>query len=184
MNIAPIQSGNTNLFILKSHMPITLHISQKIARKIKAEGIGRIPTAEDPFLDWHAHLFTHNRAQFILITNSRSLFCTFFHGAGITDENRFLQSLTDSLKNILHYINLDMIFARRIAPNLDSVRIGAMHDKRIIGSMNEQFFQAKVILDTEDTDPTDLTLKVNGVIMSLIKNRDPVEAFVRMENRD
>jgi hypothetical protein len=41
-----------------------------------------------------------------------------------------------------------------------------------------------VILDTEDTDPTDLTLKVNGVIMSLIKNRDPVEAFVRMENRD
>jgi len=166
------------------YMPVTLHISQKIARKIKAQGTSRLSAAADPYLDWHARLFTHNRAQYIIAANSRSLFCVFFHGAGITDENLLLQSLTDSLKSVLHHSNLDIIFARRIAPNLDTIRIGAMHDKRIIGSMNEQIFQAKVVLDTEDTNPTDLALKVNGVIMSLIKKQDPVEAFVRMENRD
>ena len=44
------------------------------------------------FADWSAHLFTAERTQYILISNTASLYSMVMFGRGITDDCRFIVS--------------------------------------------------------------------------------------------
>jgi len=49
-------------------------LSRKLATKIKTGPKICAPPDPNPFADWSAHLFTANRAQYIVITNTASLY--------------------------------------------------------------------------------------------------------------
>jgi hypothetical protein len=113
-----------------------IRLSKKLSVKIKEPNLPWLPPDSNPFLDWHAHLFTCNRAQYIMATNSTSLFSVFMHGAGVTDYGEFISRLSDTLKEVLHEIGADLIFHRIIVPGLKDVRFAKSQDRRVIGSMN------------------------------------------------
>ena len=48
--------------------------SKKLSKKLKEPNLPALAPAANPFLDWHARLFTHQRAQYIMVSNSASLF--------------------------------------------------------------------------------------------------------------
>ena len=45
-------------------------LSRKLAQKLKVTPKVCIPLDPNPFADWSAHLFTVDRAQYIILTNS------------------------------------------------------------------------------------------------------------------
>jgi len=66
-------------------------LTQKLARKIKLPPLPVQPLGQNPFIDWTAHLFTAERAQYIIVTNTAALYSLIMHGRGITNRNRFFQ---------------------------------------------------------------------------------------------
>lgn len=59
-------------------------LSQRLARKLKIDGLRSLPLNENPFADWSAHLFTIARTQYIIVVNTKSLYSVLLYGKPIT----------------------------------------------------------------------------------------------------
>ena len=155
--------------------------SKRLSEKLKEPALPASPLCANPFLDWHAHLFIHRRAQYIMVSNSASLFSVFMHGAGVTDFTTFYKRMNDTLKDVLHGIGADRIFQEIIAPNSRKVRLAKSQDRRVIGAMNDNIQFAKAVLDDEQISPYDLSFRINKNIHLFLKEGYPVEAFLGMK---
>ncbi len=72
-------------------------LSQKLSDRIKAETLATLPLDENPFADWSAGLFLIGRPQYILVTNTKSLYSTVLPAKGVTDEMTFIERALSSL---------------------------------------------------------------------------------------
>jgi hypothetical protein len=158
-----------------------VRLSKKLSTKIHEPDLPAILPDSHPYLDWHAHLFICNRAQYIMVTNSTSLFSVFMHGAGVTDSGKFLDRFNDTLKDVLHGIGADPIFQKIIVPGMKGVRFAKAQDKRIISSMNDNIGFAKEVLIDENPSPYDLTFRVNENIHSSTGYVRTTELFLSMK---
>ena len=59
-------------------------LSQKLNAKIKVGALRALPLHEKPLADWSAHLFVAGRTQYLLLSNTRSLYSTVMYGKGVT----------------------------------------------------------------------------------------------------
>jgi hypothetical protein len=158
-----------------------IRFSKMLSDKIHESDLSVVSSAENPYLDWHAHIFRHRRAQYIMVSNSKSLFSIFMHVAGVTNFQRFFERMRDILRDTLHDIGADLIYQRIIAPNTGSILLAKAQDKRIISSMNDHIGFAKAILDDEEISPYDLSFRINENILTIIKYATPKEAFLGMD---
>lgn len=60
-----------------------------------------LPRHENPFADWSAGLFLVDRSQYILLTNTKSLYSTVLPGKGITEEKTFIEQALSSLRKFM-----------------------------------------------------------------------------------
>jgi len=65
-----------------------LRLTAKLTRKLGMAPLPALPRDQgmNPLLDWHAHLFTVQRQQNILATNTASLYALVIPGRGITTD--------------------------------------------------------------------------------------------------
>jgi hypothetical protein len=61
-------SGPTELSYYGS---MILRLSQKLSTKIKAGTLNAMPLDDNPYADWSCHLFTVDRTQYILVSNTQ-----------------------------------------------------------------------------------------------------------------
>src|SRR3954451_24643079 len=66
-------------------------LSQKLNAKIKAGALRALPLHENPLADWSAHLFVVGRTQYLLLSNTKSLYSTVMYGKGVTTDSRFIE---------------------------------------------------------------------------------------------
>jgi len=57
-------------------------LTQRLNAKIKAGVLRALPLHENPLADWSAHLFVAGRTQYLLLSNTRSLYSTVLYGKG------------------------------------------------------------------------------------------------------
>ena len=55
-------------------------LSQKLNSKIKAGPLPALPLDENQFADWSAHLFVVDRTQYIMLSNTKSLYSAVLPG--------------------------------------------------------------------------------------------------------
>ena len=75
----------------EDQQPMIFRLSQKLCTKIKAGKLSETPLDENPFADWSAHLFVADRTQYIIVSNTKSLYSTVLFAKGITDDSRFIE---------------------------------------------------------------------------------------------
>ena len=63
-----------------------LRLSQKLNTKIKAGTLKAMPLDDNPYADWSCHLFTADRTQYIIMSNTKSLYSCVMYGKGITED--------------------------------------------------------------------------------------------------
>ena len=68
-----------------------IRLSQKLTKKINAGKQTEMPLDENPYADWSCHLFTADRTQYIILSNTASLYSCVMYGQGITDDSRFIE---------------------------------------------------------------------------------------------
>ncbi len=158
-------------------------LSQKLATKIKAGHLTSLPLDENPIADWSAHLFVADRTQYILLSNTKSLYSTVTYGAGMTDESRFIDRALSNLRDFMNDDAQQLVYRRFIAPAAATVRFAKALDRRATGSMNELVLHATAMLVEDELSPYDVGFRLNDLLLSAIapsisdKYGKPREAF-------
>src|SRR4051812_7033506 len=97
-------------------------LSEKLNTKIKAGNLPALPLHENPLADWSAGLFLVGRTQYILLTNTKSLYSTVLPGKGVTDESDFIGRALSSIREFLAAEGHEGVYQRHIAPATGTVR--------------------------------------------------------------
>ena len=157
-------------------------ISTKLGKKIHVTPDKILPVDPNPFADWSAHLFTVDRTQYVLITNTVSLFSIVMYGRGLTDDRLFLEEATEHMSDVIRSAGHESIFEQLIVPSMDVVRFSKALNRSVIGSMNEFIGIAKFYLTDGELSSFEVSFRLNGVIMSYLNYGTPEEVFQELAN--
>lgn len=156
-------------------------LTQKMAKKVGLLSLRDMPLDKNPFIDWTAHLFRAERVQYIIITNTVSLYSLVMYGRGITDDNEFIQRTLSFMREFMADDDCEFLYQRLIAPHTARVSFSKAADRRAIGSMNELIFEAKLYLTERQMSPFEASLKINETLMSYLGYNSPKEAFRQLK---
>src|SRR6476659_4482047 len=93
-----------------------LRLSQKLNTKIKAGKRKAMPPDDNPYADWTCNLFTTNRTQYILVSNTKSLYSCVLYGKGISNDCVFIDRVLSSIREFMADDNRAIIYQKFVAP--------------------------------------------------------------------
>lgn len=163
-------------------------LSEKLNSKIKAGTLRALPPDENAFADCSAHLFVVGRAQYVLLSNTKSLYSVVMYGQGVTDDGRFIERALSNLREFMEADGQEFVYRRFIAPSSATVRFARALDRSVTGSMNELTKYATSLLAEGDMAPFDEGFHLNGILMSAsgpsesLPYGTPREAFKALQN--
>lgn len=152
-------------------------MTNKLAKKIGITPSQCLPLDRNPFTDWSAHLFTAQQVQYVIMTNTPSLYSIVMYGRGITDDNRFVKSALSCMSEFMTGDGNEFLFRRLIAPRTGTILFSRMGDRRVLGSIGDLVMQSKYHLVEGEVSPFAASLLLNQTPMSYIGYRSPREAF-------
>ncbi len=152
-------------------------LSQKLSQKIKVKPVRCLPSDANAFTDWSAHLFTADRAQYVILTNTPSLYSVVMHGRGIANDGQFIDRALSCLGEFMADDGQEFIYKRLIAPSTCTVRFSTALNRSVTGSMNDLIHMAKMWLTEGELSPHDASAMLNDVPMSCLDYGKPREAF-------
>ncbi len=167
---------------MSENVGMTIRVSAKLAKKLHLPYEQSLPVSTDPFFDWSADLFTAARTQYILITNTTSLYSVVIYGRGVTNETSFFQDTVAAMQEVFKTDGLASVF-EHIAPAFCPVALAKRENRSVIGSMNDLIFQARLRLVGQQISPHDTSAFLNGTLMSYIDYERPRVAFQSMAQK-
>jgi len=163
-----------------------LRLSQKLNKKIKAGKLTEMPLDENSYADWSCHLFTAVRTQYIIMSNTASLYSCVMFGKGITDDSRFIERALSTIREFMEDDGQQFAYRKFIAPASGTVSFAKALNRSVTGSMNELIMTAQMYLVEDDMTPHEVGFKLNGILLSTLKNAEgrkyaePRDAFKRL----
>jgi hypothetical protein len=165
-----------------------LRLSQKLNTKIKAGTLKAMPPDENPYADWSCHLFSADRTQYILVSNTQSLYSCVLYGKGSTNDSVFIERVLSTLREFMEDDGQSFIYQRFVAPSSSLVSFAKPLNRSVIGSMNDLIGHTTAWLEYGDVAPHDLGFRLNDTLLSTLatSNSDkygtPNAAFKRLAN--
>ena len=156
-------------------------LSQKLAKKLKIPSLKAAPADPNPFADWSAHLFAADRTQYIILTNTPSLYSTVIFGRGVSDDGQFLDRALEAIREFMVADGQEFIFRRFIVPVAATVQFASALNRSVTGSMNDLVRFAEMWLTEGELSPFDAGIKLNDMPMSYLDYRVPREVFKTLD---
>lgn len=144
-----------------------LRLSQKLSTKIKAGKLNAMPLDENPYADWSCHLFTFDRTQYILVSNTQSLYSCVLYGRGITNDCIFIERMLSSLREFMEDDGQSFIYQKFVAPSSGTVSFAKTLNRSVIGSMNDLIGHTIAWLEYGDIAPREKFGKPNEAFKRL-----------------
>ncbi len=154
-----------------------IRLSQKLGKKIKISPKTIAPPDPNPFADWSAHLFTAERTQYIIFTNTQSLYSVVFYGRGVNSDDKFLDHALSSLREFMVDDGLEFIFRKHVVPTAGKILFSKSLNRSITGSINDYVQCGKYLLVERGLSPFDIALVLNKMPMSYLKSDNANSAF-------
>ena len=157
-------------------------LTLKLAKKIGIAPLPAIPYDDNrnPILDWHAHLFTAQRTQYIILTNTASLYSIVMYGRGITNDKNFIREALSNMEEFMIMDGNQVIYENHIEPESQITYFSKIIDRRVLGSMNDLIFQAKFYLSEGQKSPFDVSFMLNKSPMSYLQYSNPKVEFRKL----
>lgn len=147
-----------------------IRLSQKLATKIDVGTLRALPLDDNPLADWSADLFVASRTQYIIVTNTKSLYSAIMFGGRNTSDSYFIERALASIRDRMESDGLEFIYQRCIAPASATVSFCKALNRIVTGSMNELIREAKHWLADDDMSPHDAAAKLNDTLLSAIES--------------
>jgi hypothetical protein len=143
-------------------------ISQKLNSKINVGTLPTLPLDENPLADWSAHLFIAGRTQYIILSNTQSLYSTMMYGKGITNQSQFVERAFSSIRELMQDSGLEVAYRRSIAPAAGSVQFAKALNRSVTGSMNDLIGHATMWLAEDNRSPHVVSIMLNDILLSAL----------------
>lgn len=154
-----------------------IRLTAKLAAKLGVTTTEPSPPDPNPFADWSAHLFTAGHRQYLLITNTCTLYSVVMPGKGITSPGVFLTAMRNCLAEYLAYDELGSAFDRLIVPAMDTIRFSKALNRSVTGSMNDLIHLARCYMADGDMSLLGASYEMNKAPMSYLEHKSPGAAF-------
>ena len=155
-------------------------LSQKLNTKIEAGALQALPLDQNPFVDWSAHLFSADRTQYIILSNTASLYSSVMYGKGITNDSRFIERALGSIREFMEADGQAFVYHRLIAPSSGTIRFAKALDRSVTGSMNDLINHATMWLIEGELSPHVVGIKLNEIPFSSLKYLSPRVGFKKL----
>jgi hypothetical protein len=100
-------------------------LSHKLNAKIKAGTLRALALHENPLADWSAHLFVASRTQYLLLSNTRSLYSTVMYGRGVTTDSHLIERALGGIRESMAQQGERLIPSVRSSPGIASAPDGS-----------------------------------------------------------
>ncbi len=157
-----------------------IRLSQKLAKKIDEPLSQSLPLDANPYADWSAHLFTAERVQFILVTNTASLYSMVMYGKGSTTDSQLIRRILNYMNEFIRDDGHEFLLERLVLPSTASIAFSKALNRGVTGSMNDMVTNAKYLLIERELSPYDVSFELNEMPMSYIGYGHPRDAFVKL----
>jgi hypothetical protein len=154
-----------------------LRLSKKLAKKLKTPVPKSAPADPNPFADWSAHLFTADGTQYLILTNTPSLYSTVIFERGISDDSQFLDRALSSIREFMVDDGQEFIFRKFVAPAALTVQFASALNRSVTASINDLVYHAQKWLLEGELSPFEVGSKLNEIPFSSLGFRMPREAF-------
>jgi hypothetical protein len=155
-----------------------IRLTEKLAKKIKETELLSLPLADNPLAEWTARLFAVDRTQYILITNTATLYSVVMFGRRAMNDNAFINAMLDSLRDVMGQDGLGEIYQRHVAPQAGRISFAKSASRSVTSSMNQMSFEAEVHLSSGEVSPFEVSFRLNDSLRSYGKEyRRPKEVF-------
>ena len=155
-------------------------LSQKLNKKVKAGNLSVMPLDDNPYADWSCHLFSADRTQYVILTNTESLYSCVTFGRGITNDSVFIERALSSLREFMEDDGQAFAYQKFIAPASGTVSFAKALNRSVTGSMNDMIYHAQMWLIEEELSPFDVGFKLNEIPMSALGYGNPRETFKKL----
>jgi hypothetical protein len=159
-----------------------LRLTLKLAKKLKISRLPEIPFNEktNPLLDWNANLFTVGHNQYIIVTNTSSLYSIIMYGKGMTKEKYFIEELLKYMNVFMSMNKHEQLFKDIIEPESQRICFSTITNRRVMGSMNDLVRMAKFHLGEDYETPFRTSFLLNETPMSYLNYNYPREEFQKL----
>lgn len=156
-------------------------LSVKLATKLKIAPATSTPLDANPYADWSAHLFTAQRTQYVIITNTPSLYSMVMLGRGMVDDGQFIEAAMTAIREFMVADGNESIYRRFVVPASAQVQFSKALSRSVTGSMNDLVRCGSFWLVERELSPSDTSLKLNETPMSALNHRNAREAFKALQ---
>lgn len=143
-------------------------LSQKLCTKVKEVKLPEMPLDENQYADWSCHLFTAGRTQYILLSNTPSLYSCVMYGRGITDDHSFIVQALSTIREFMEDDGQAFVYHKFIAPSSATVHFAKALNRQVTGSMNELVTAATDSLESSEVSPHDVGFELNDLLLSAV----------------
>jgi len=154
-------------------------LSQKLNSKIKVGTLPILPLDDNPLADWSAALFIARRTQYILLSNTKSLYSTVLPGKGVTSDSAFVEQALSGFRALMQEAGQEEVFERFIAPASATIQFAKALNRSVTGSMNDMTRHAAYLLAEGDGSPSEIGFRLNEIPMSALKHDGSSHGFPR-----
>lgn len=168
---------------------MNFRLSQKLCTKIKAGPLDTVPLDENPYADWSVHLFAVNRTQYVILSNTKSLYSCVMFGAGLTNRSVFVERAFTTIEVFMQDDGQQFVYHKFIAPASGTVQFAKALSRSVTGSMNDLINHATYWLAEDSLSPHDLGFRLNDTLLSALATEGshgygkPNEAFKLLAGR-
>ena len=147
-----------------------VRLSGDLSKKIHVTSAQALPADPNPYADWSARLFRVGRTQYVLLSNTPSLYSVIMFGRGITSPASFTERANRAIRDFMNADGLRFIYEQFVAPVTERVRFGKALNRSVTGSMNKLVLMARIQLGNDEAALTSASLAVNDVLLSALDN--------------
>lgn len=147
-------------------------LSLKLNKKIKAGKLTDMPHDANQYADWSCRLFTADRTQYIIMSNTASLYSCVMYGKGITDDSRFIERALNTIREFMEDDGQQFAYRKFIAPASSTVSFAKGLNRKVTGSMNELVMAATHSLESGEVAPHDVGFYLNDLLLSAIATKE------------
>ena len=133
--------------------------------------LGELPLDDDPLADWSCRLFIANRRQYIIISNTMSLYSCVIYGKGVTDRDFLVRKTLDAMGECMTADKLQDTYQRQVAPLSTKVSFAKSLNRSVTGSMSDHIHGSKLYL-SDGLAPPEIGVRLNDAPLSALTGSD------------
>ena len=152
-------------------------LTQKLAKKLGLHPLPGLPPEQNPFIDWMARSFKVGHAQYIIVTNTASLYSLVNYGRDITNSNGFIQRTLSSMKELMVNDGFEFLYQQMIAPHTARISFSKSTDLCVVGSMNNLIVKADYYIAERQMSPFEVSIAINESPVSYLRYKHPKGVF-------